>query len=421
MTLREWARWIRHVPPSLGWFLAVLLLKPVVDAFWFLKDTGLLAPGQFLGVATTMLALIFLLLRPSLRDLVVHEQAFLGFGLLLVANTVIAFMMPPSVGGLGEMVRILQPVLIYFYLRRYVTNPTDFWGVVVTFLVSSIVPYSLIAYETVFGPIQVVELAASRGGGNRLTGPYADLFNYAGYIVGDFLAFGALYLRKLRLGGRVSWLSVFLVVSITLFGVINLRHQATWGVFGVVMCLTMLSLARTQAATVVGSLVLLAVIAAGPIWDNVVSPLYAKEINAASGQAETYRILNGRVVRWERYFTEWGEMSAVQLALGVGSSSSSVKRVMMSGGMHSDYVRLLFSTGIVGLALYLAFYAGLLIRARFLVPEYRFLAYAAAASMLLYSISSNPLGSSGALGFLLLLALTPCTASRDRTQDWGRE
>ena len=73
---------------------------------------------------------------------------------------------------------------------------------------------------------------------------------------------------------------------------------------------------------------------------------------------------------------------------------------MCGGGMHNDYVRLLFSTGIVGLVAYLIFLFLMIYRARsFNIPE-RFLIIGSVIAIVMHSISTVPLAYS-AYNYLL--------------------
>ena len=64
---------------------------------------------------------------------------------------------------------------------------------------------------------------------------------------------------------------------------------------------------------------------------------------------------------------------------------------MISGGMHSDYVRLLFLSGLIGLIFYLIFLFSLLKRVLSMQMPERFLVMGAIGIVLLYSITTCPL------------------------------
>ncbi len=78
---------------------------------------------------------------------------------------------------------------------------------------------------------------------------------------------------------------------------------------------------------------------------------------------------------------------------------------MMSGGMHSDYVRFLFSTGILGIFCYLLIFISLLYRSIAYPSPVRLFIISGSAILLLYAISSNPFGASGSLLYLCIIGM----------------
>mgnify|MGYP006109321757 CR=1 FL=1 len=85
----------------------------------------------------------------------------------------------------------------------------------------------------------------------------------------------------------------------------------------------------------------------GYLVEKYIAPLFNKEISAYQGTADQEKALNGTIVRWKIYFDRWGAMSSGSQIFGVGASGSVYTKIMMSGGMHSDYIRFLFATGIL--------------------------------------------------------------------------
>jgi O-antigen ligase len=119
-------------------------------------------------------------------------------------------------------------------------------------------------------------------------------------------------------------------------------------------------------------------------------PLIHKEIAIAEGNASTDGALNGRMTRWEKYFEAWEQMPTINHFIGVPSSNHPWVDIMIGGGMHSDYVRLLFLTGIIGLSFYILFLLSIAINYfRFELPE-KFLTLGMVVSILLWSVSTIP-------------------------------
>ena len=140
--------------------------------------------------------------------------------------------------------------------------------------------------------------------------------------------------------------------------------------------------------------------------NKYVKPLFSKEISAFQGTSDSDRMFNGRIVRWKKYYKIWDDMSLFHKTFGVGFSFSKYSKTMMSGGMHSDYIRLGFGAGILGLLLYLLFYLSLIFRKRKVDVSTAFILNSSLSIMLLYAVTANPLGSSGALIYLTLASFS---------------
>ena len=137
--------------------------------------------------------------------------------------------------------------------------------------------------------------------------------------------------------------------------------------------------------------------------NKYLAPLFSKEISGFKAESERDRMLNGRFIRWQKYFNIWDDMHFLNKTFGVGFSGNTSSKTMMSGGMHSDYVRLGFGAGIFGLFIYLLFYISLFFRKKKLNKSLFFILNSSIIIMLLYGVSANPLGSSGALIYLTML------------------
>ena len=158
------------------------------------------------------------------------------------------------------------------------------------------------------------------------------------------------------------------------------------------------------------------------IYENQIEPLINKEVNVANGDAEIESGLNGRVGRWERYFDIWfSEVPFYSKLIGVPTSGHRLSPVMCGGGMHDDYVRNLFTSGIIGIFFYLTFLGSVVYRALFFkIPE-RFLIIGSVIAIMLHSISTVPLAYSAYVSLLFSIisyALLPIRHAY-RATSWG--
>jgi len=398
--LKFWLFWFKRQPWSLKWFLWLILLMPVLSMFWDLKSESFLSPLQIAGVLTFFISIYFILAK--LIKIRSHEVFLIVFGVLYIGNNLAVFLLNMSLSDFGFILRNLLPLVLYFYLRRVVKNKRDLEGILITFLVSSIIPYTIFLYEFIFDPIKTVVVSEGRGGFVRLTGFYADTFSYLAYIIGDFVIISYLVLQ-----GRLKFnlAQLLLVIGITGIGLIGLSHQASWAVFIGILTILLFLMKKNKLWFIAIFFGAIGIVLKGKyIVVNYIAPLYGKEIRALSGEADQETMLNGRIRRWRRYTDVWKEMSAFNKIVGVGTSNNDNSKNMISNGMHSDYLRMTFASGVLGVICYLLFYLSLLIRKKNKNRADLFLLLASISIMLLYSITANPFGSSGALIYIPLSA-----------------
>ncbi len=406
--INAWYRWFKKQPWSLKWFLWLILLMPFIATFYDLKGEGRLSPLQIAGALSFFVFLKYIIqVRVRLKP---YERLLVIFGFLLVANHAYFLIDNFSIGNLGYVLRNLHPLLLYFYLRRVIRSREELEGVLMTFVVASIFPYSILIYEIIFDPIKEVYIQESRGGFTRLNGFYADIFSYIAYVIGNFVI---LIYFSLKSKLKLSLLGAGAVLFITLLGIQGLSHQASWGVFLAIVLSILLVSRNTRLAKQFSIIVGIGFLLGGGFFLNkFIVPLFSKEIGAYTGESNKEKALNGRIVRWQHYFEIWEEMPAYSKVFGVGLSGSKYTRSMMSGGMHSDYVRFMFATGIFGIICYLLFYASLMRALNgFRKPE-KYLFFSTIVIMMLYGLTANPFGSSGALIYLTLSAFAFCALDK---------
>lgn len=406
---KKWRVWFSNQPFSFKWFLWLVLFRPVIDVFWFVKETSAFSPLQVAGLLTLLLTFVYSFRLPSFKKRQ-FPIVFLVFASILVVNLLLIAIEQGSMGSFIRFLRFLAPLFLFVYLVKVVRTKSRFEGLMVTFLISSVFPLAMLYYEAIFDPITQVAISEKRGGGFRLTGLYADLFNYMSYVIGDLLILSYFFIKSLKNGSKsnVKTWHIGAVLLLALVGINGLKHQASWIVMFFIIASVVLSSYKNQRVKryilLVGfPLLLLAPVVVFPKLEA----LFAKELKAYTGEADSKRIMNGRLVRWEYYFEEWEEASLTSQLFGVSFSDISTrnKGAMSSGGMHSDYVRFLFTTGIVGLVAFLLFYFRIYLgRVNYQTPE-KFFITTSLGIMCLYSVSSNPFGSSGSLMFVLFPGL----------------
>jgi len=293
---------------------------------------------------------------------------------------------------LGEILKYLTPVFIFYYINKLFNSENDLHGILITFLISSIFPLLVLLYEFIFSPIDPQFVSRGRVGGARSSGFYADLFTYAIYLTGLFLINGYFYFRKQIYGIKTTTINPILLLVVIFIGLISIKHVASWFAMGSLLLLFGLLQLRSRKGIVMVLFlfgILLPVISQ-TIYETQIDPLIRKEFVVMEGRAPVERAFNGRMYRWLNYYDWWLNMNTFSQVFGVSSSGFEKANVMVTGNTHNDFIRLFFLTGFPGLILYLAFLITITRFALRLPRDKMFLIIGAVFTVVLYSLSSLP-------------------------------
>lgn len=412
MNFKEWLHWFRTMPWVKKWFVILILIRPITDNFYDLKEVSVLtSPLYIIGILTPVL--IFLSLTSSQLKPAVRSNVSIPFYLwsaLVLLNCFYFYFTDLSLVALGDVIKYTLPILLFTYCRRFVQSRSDLLGILQTFLYASIFPFGLLLYEKVFNPI-AIEYMAGRGGGSRIRGGYGDIMNYAIYTIGSIMITFYYFISKSNTvdfyRGKVTthlrniwfWtksmspLWIILGIAWGLFVLSSIKHVSTWGNFLMItMMLFLFNLRNFKGVLIVIAFSTIFVpFFAQDIYNNMLQPLIEKEINAVSGEGEIETLGNGRMTRWEKYFEIWEKMPMSNHLFGVSFSGFPESIVMMGLGMHSDYIRNLFLAGIIGVLFYVIFLISLIVKAFTLrVFADKYLALCSVFTVLLYSLSTMP-------------------------------
>lgn len=380
-------------PFHLQWFIWLVLLRPIVDSLYFLKNISpLLSPLYIVGLLTPVLAIWGVLrTKPAGRSrLDIHFKVWAAF--LLLGCLLIFFFDPLSLLTVEFMLKLSLPVYLFFFLRCFVRNKKDLDGLLQSFLYSGIFVAAVLVFELVVNPIRVVE---SRGL-ERIQGNFGDVVNYGIYIVFCMLIAAYRFISANRVEMRKHTIVLVAVALIGAAGLLNIHHIASYITFGAVALLFFVYNMRTNKDTGLVFVVLGAVavfyLAGDPAQQAIqerVSPLLEQDLKVYQGELENERLLHGRVGRWKHM---WGIFSAEpEFAQFFGYPLQMKYAYHFVGiGSHNDFIRLLFFTGYFGLLVYFLLLAAVYRTAMQLTEALRFLVLGALATLVLYSISITP-------------------------------
>ena len=395
MKFRDWKYWISTLPWSMRWFAILILIRPVSDVFYTLKEISpLLSPLYIVGVLTPVLILMsFLSKKFPKKGKSNVDFYFTIWGAIVFINLIIILIFEFSLTVFGDCLKYFTPVLLFFYLRHFIRSKRDLTGLLQTFLYAAIFPFTMLLYEYLFNPIAGEMVSEGRGGGLRYRGGYADVMNYAVYIIGAFLISGYFFLSKKHAKQirRSDVYKIILVGIICVLGLGSIIHTSSWAVFTALFGLFMLFYLRSAKSLLMGLFVIITLSFLSQIvYESQIRPLIAKEIRVYEGESKIEASFNGRMGRWKRYFAIWQKMPYISHVVGVSTSRFKEVTTMVGGGMHNDYIRILFLSGIIGLMVYLIFIFSIFKRGNRLEPPEKFLVTGAVFSILMYSVSALP-------------------------------
>ncbi len=396
MTFAQWKAYWNKCNWTRKWFAVFILLRPIVDNFYKLKEvSSFLSPIYIMGVLTPVLAIAAMVSIRHKKINTAGDELFRFWGLLILINCVVLLISWYSLDNLGNCIKYITPPLVFFYLRKAVRDKEDLHFILQTFLYSCIFPFGMMFFEVLVHPITPEYASAGRGGGARIRGEYADSMNYASFLVGSFLVVAYFFLEGLYTKAKkphvdVKRLGVWVIVCFV--AAISLRHVSTWAVFlTLIICLLYFNSKNLKGlVAVIFILSLTLPFFAQSIYQTQIYPLIAKEFNVINGDQDVQYAFNGRVSRWERYFEIWDKMPVISHYLGVSFSGFRQAPVMVGGGMHNDYIRNLFLSGIIGVGSYVLFFFFVLWRRKFLRMPEKFLVIGSVAIIMLYSVSTLP-------------------------------
>ena len=409
MTFADWKNYWKKIHWTRKWFPIFILLRPVSDNFYYLKKVSpLISPLYIMGVLLPILIFMSFKSKKFPGKLRSGVDEFMRiWGVAIFINCAVILFFQFSIENFGNAIKYISPPLVFFYARRFVQSKEDIMFILQTFLYSCLFPFAMLSFETFVHPLNPEFVTEGRGGGYRVRGAYGDCMNYAIYIIGAMLIYSYFFLDKVYnykvTKVKPSTIKMIGMFLICLAGIMSIRHVSSWSVFIAIIVWLLVFNSKNVKGLVV---VLFFVLIIGPffaqsLYDHQIRPLIGKEINVMNGDADIQYSFNGRMSRWEKYFEIWSDMPVFMHVFGVSFSSIKEVPIMVGGGMHSDYVRMIFLSGIFGLVMYILFLLMILRRKKYFKPPERFLILATLSSLVLYSVSTLPMIYMGYLNFIL--------------------
>jgi hypothetical protein len=390
MNFNNWRLWVRSKPWSLKWFVFLVLIRPIIDNFFYLKDISpILSPLFWAGALTPVLSL-----GPILRRTYYHNtlhRLFNVWSALIILNIVFLIFQPIEfVSQIQWILKLSLPVYLFAFLRVFIRNKSDFIGLITTFLYSCGIAALMLLYELVFHPIRI---EYSRGI-ERMQGGYADVMNYAIYLSFGFLLLSFFYISfKLTHKGLKISLPLFIILGIfCIVGYIAISHTVSYFVFASLLVLFVTSLARKYTFITFVVIIFFGLglsFYGDKLYQERINPLVEKELEVIQGKRNESQLFHGRMSRWQYGWKNFKNAPVTAWLFGYPTSLED-PFFNISIGIHNDYLRIFYFTGIFGLLVYLLFLFNLWRRKKFISLNEKFILHGSLVILLLYCVSTTP-------------------------------
>ncbi len=391
MTFKEWKFWFKNLDSPLKWFIIVILIRPIVDNFYTLKEISpFLSPLYILGALTPLLTAyaIAATKKPN------YSRLDLYFGWFAILAGISSFTLLISdafaFDAIDATLKFTIPLFLYFFSRRIIKSKHDLHGIFQTFMYSTLVVVTVYTYEMIFGPIR----AEISRGFERFNGGYSDVMNYAIYAAGSLLiGFYAFIEKPKTVKKSTNTILLIVIIVYVILILFNIHHTSSYAVITSIIVLFLIHNFRDNIGLGLIALTIAISVfyAIGPdsITDKV-SPLVQTDIQVYEGEKENEQLLHGRVGRWMNFLDFFNSKSSfvqfLGLPLGMDHPYS-----YLSKGAHNDFMRTLMFTGYLGLITYIIILINLILRVISHKVSISFLGAATLASLILYSVSTTPL------------------------------
>lgn len=390
MKFKNWKIWLKSKPWLLKWFIIVVLLRPIIDNLYFLKNISpFLSPLYIVGVLTPIIVIVALFRLPKPKRTKLDKYFKIWSFFILLGTFFVILFDPFTAISFEFLLKLTIPIYLYYFARRFIQSKRDLDGILTTFLYSGVFVAVVLLYELVFGAIRVVE---SRGM-ERIQGNFGDVVSYGIYLVFCFLIATYFYFSRRGEVQKIKRTRTVIIVGVLcVLTLVNIHHIASYSIFlGVLLLFLVFNFKTNKGAAMVLSIMVFLIfyLFGQPIIEEKVAPLLETDIEVYEGEQESGRLMHGRVGRWTMMFETFTNENIFAQFFGYPTTLQ-YSYHYVGVGSHNDYVRILFLSGYFGLFYYLALLVIFYNRAKKMKNATKYLAYGTLGILALFSISIVP-------------------------------
>ncbi|MBI2280424.1 MAG: hypothetical protein HYU68_07015 [Bacteroidetes bacterium] len=390
MKFRDWKIWLKSKHWTLKWFIILVLLRPIIDNLFFLKNISpFLSPLYWVGILTPVLVIISLIKNPKPIQTNLDKYFKIWSVFIFIGIFFVILGDPLTMESLEFLLKLSIPIYLYFFARIFIQNKQDLDGFLTTFLYSGVFVAVILLYELVINPIRLVE---SRGM-DRIQGSFGDVVSYGIYLTFCFLIATYFYFSRKREVPQFKRLRTVLIIGfLCVLTLINIHHVASYTIFfGLLLLFLVFNFKSNKGAALVLSFMIFLIFYffAQPIIEEKVAPLLATDIEVYEGEQDSDRLMHGRVGRWSHMVDIFSNENIFAQFFGYPSTLK-YSYSFVGVGSHNDFIRILFLSGYFGLFYYLVVLVIFYQRLKKLIGSTKYLTYGTLGILILYSISITP-------------------------------
>lgn len=317
--------------------LASILARPVVDATWNYRYDDF----NLIYILNGMFVLIFFYRLLFRKDKIYQFPYSRLLGVYLFVIVFISFNILVKSGFLIALEFFFKSALMpmsFYLFYHYFSDWESGKQLTKALIIAGLFPIFSVFAQLLTGNIG--RFRPSRGF-VRLAGFYHDNVSTRSYLmlalIGIFL-YWHYYLKDKDKKSKAILMILFILI---LFGLYYQYSKAIIIIAIIWISLFLMHLTykrRANIAYLLPILLTLGFLINSSFIIRDIEQIFDKEIDLVSGRTRNWNILAGRIPMWERFMNEWREAPLLEKIFGLGK---------IERGFHNDYIRVLFSGGIM--------------------------------------------------------------------------
>ena len=365
--------------------LLIIALKPIINV---LEDTSFIGlPISFLQIIGLVLFIILIIGLMKKNDHTQETEFFIYkiFIILYLINILFIVINNFNFSIVSMSIKVLLTPLMFVYFLKKLKTHGDMHLILNAFLISSIPLLGSSIFSIIIG-----ESITTRGF-ERISTEYGDIAT-----IGISLNIILVILLYRFLFSKISVVIFLGYISLAIFILMQIVHATSTIIFIslIILFLYFQYKKRFFLGLILSTILISASYFTLHDWSyKFMDSFFGKEIEMFSSPNSIYKfdddvMFHGRMGRFKRHFDYYLEQNTFNLFFG----GLGIKYPYMMGhGTHNDYLRILFTTGIIGLMLYMSFLALMIIKSIIISNVYnKFLLQSGLLILLIYSITLTP-------------------------------